>query len=192
MIIALFIALAVASVTPHHPQWPADFSSTVAIHETGKGFPQFSRWFYSSAAQIDRIDGLAMWEGEFYFAEQFFNHNTHRVYAVFYQRDSSAFCIDTALTNPFPKPDFNNFTYAGEALIDYVPVYHWIYRAGNDFFQFFDSVASRQPVRFDAEFGERPALQINYMEFDSGSQDAAIFQIPSEVSLFYNFFLFFF
>jgi hypothetical protein len=36
-------------------------------------------------------------------------------------------------------------------------------------------------VRFDAEFGERPAVQINYMEFDSGTQNTAIFSIPAEV-----------
>ena len=58
-----------------------------------------------------------------------------------------------------------------------------IYRTPNnrDFFQFFDVIGSRQPARFDAEFGERPAVQINYMEFDNGSQNKSIFQIPSEI-----------
>merc|ERR1711974_340129 len=146
-----------ASVTPHHPQWPADFSTTSVIHFTGQPRPDF--------------------------AERFFNHNAGREYAVFYQRDASVVCIDRNITRPLPKPTFTNFTYVGEAIIDYVPVYHWIYRAndGRDFFQFFDTVADRQPVRFDAEFGDRPAVQINYMEFDGGSQNPDIFSVPSEI-----------
>merc|ERR1712137_1063584 len=180
-LIVLFAVFAAGQVTPHHPQWPSAFSSSVVIHETGKPYPQFSRWFYSAEQNIDRIDGLAEWEGELYFAEVFFNHNSGRQFDLFYQRDAAVTCFDRAINNPLPKPDFTNFTYAGEALIDYVPVYHWVFRAGNDYFQFFDSVADRIPIRFDAEFGERPALQIQYMEFDAGAQNADMFSIPAEI-----------
>ena len=182
LFLALFAVAAVA-ITPHHPQWPADFSTTAVINFGGVSRPDFNRWFYSKELNVDRIDGLAEWEGELYFAERYFNHGIGREYAVFYQRDSSVTCFDRPITNPLPKPDFTNFTYVGEAIIDYVPVYHWIYRTPNnrDFFQFFDVIGSRLPARFDAEFGERPAVQINYMEFDNGSQDKTLFQIPSEI-----------
>lgn len=43
--------------------------------------------------------------------------------AVFYQQDSSVQCFDRAISNPLPKPDFKNFTYVGEAIIEYVPVF---------------------------------------------------------------------
>ncbi len=42
---------------------------------------------------------------------------------------------------------------------------------GNDFFQFFDSVVGREPVRFDIERRGQPAITIQYREFDKGSQD---------------------
>merc|ERR1712065_102583 len=58
LIVALF-AVALASVTPHHPQWPADFSTTSVIHFTGQPRPDFIRWFYSKAQNVDRVDGLA-------------------------------------------------------------------------------------------------------------------------------------
>lgn len=73
---------------------------------------EFSRWFYSQAQNIDRLDGLTEWEGELYFAERFFNHNTQKEYNVFYQRDTVS-CFTRALQNPLPKPDFVNFTYVG-------------------------------------------------------------------------------
>lgn len=104
----------------------------------------------------------------------------HSRYNVFYQRDTVS-CFSRPLNNPLPKPDFTNWTYVGESLIDYVPVYHWIYRRGRDFFQFFDSVSSRVPVRFDAEIDRRPAIQIIYAEFDSAPQNPAIYVIPQAI-----------
>jgi hypothetical protein len=80
------------------------------------------------------------------------------------------------------RPEFTNFTYVGEAIIDYQPVYHWIHRmyfcvafvwmqitlflgVGRDFFQFFDTVQGRRPARFDAERERQPALSIQVRLF---------------------------
>lgn len=93
---------------------------------------------------------------------------------------------------------FTNFTYAGQALIDYVVANHWVFRTsalfwalslahffspgnGNDFFQFYDSAQGRVPMRFDAEQQGRPALTIQYREFDRGKQSKDIFSIPGAI-----------
>ncbi len=68
-----------------------------------------------------------------------------------------------------------------QAIIDYVPVYHWIHRRGRDFFQFFDTTDTRLPVRFDAEIERRPAMQISYTEFDRAGQNPNMFTIPAAI-----------
>lgn len=88
------------------------------------------------------------------------------------------------------------------------PVYHWIERRespqGPFIAQFFDTQSTRTPVRFDfkapgewkidasdfvfhgfffllGSFAGRQAIQIDYREFDQGSQSAAIYNIPTQI-----------
>ncbi len=129
LLLCLFVVCLSAATTPVHPQWPRDFSTTAIFHESGRRRPEFTRWFYSAQQNTDRlgeasmffplfsshrVDGLTEWEGELYYAERFFNHNTQREYNVFYQRDSSVQCFSRPLQNPLPKPNFLNFTFVGE------------------------------------------------------------------------------
>lgn len=184
----LFIALLVVSsfaAAPNKPAWPLDFSTTVSVNIEGKPYPDFLRWFYSSAKDVDRLDGLQDFAGEIVFAERYFNHKSQREYALFFTAGGAVECVDRAITNPLPKPQFRNFTYAGTALIDYVPVYQWFERVktpqGEDFLQYFETQNDRTPARFIFLSTGKPAIQIDYFEWDSAGQAARIFEIPTEI-----------
>merc|ERR1711974_190440 len=87
LLAALLVVLAFSQPSP--PKWPTAFSSTIVITDNARpGPPQFSRWFYDASANVDRLDGLAFFKGELYFAELFFDHNTNTSYDVYYQEGS--------------------------------------------------------------------------------------------------------
>jgi hypothetical protein len=54
LLAALFVVV-LSGTVPHHPQWPGAFSTTAIVHETGRRRPEFIRWFYSTAQNIDRV-----------------------------------------------------------------------------------------------------------------------------------------
>jgi hypothetical protein len=55
LLLAALVVAVLAATTPHHPQWPRDFSTTAIIHETGRRRPEFARWFYSAQQNTDRL-----------------------------------------------------------------------------------------------------------------------------------------
>jgi len=169
------IALAIAQ-EPKKPMWPDAFSATV-VRRTNNGM-HFSRWFYDFKNLRDRFDGFAEWHGEFYFAEQIFKHTEGFDYTVYY-RDSEVTCIKNKINSTMIKPDFSNFRFAGISLVNYQQCYHWVANdTRRDFFQFWDRVSDREPVRFDVINRFRQEEQFTFTEFDVGAQDQGLFDVP--------------
>eukprot|EP01119_Soliformovum_irregulare_P010964 TRINITY_DN270_c0_g1_i3.p1 TRINITY_DN270_c0_g1~~TRINITY_DN270_c0_g1_i3.p1 ORF type:complete len:209 (+),score=63.12 TRINITY_DN270_c0_g1_i3:131-757(+) len=173
---------------PPKPTWPKDFSASLDVqnwntHERIRNRHGFYRWFYSSARNMDRIDGLVDFGGELVVSNQFFDHAAKKHYAVFYQADLAT-CFIVHLNRTLPHPNFDNVRYAGKAVFDYETVNHWFAenRERTHTINYYDTEAERLPARMDWHDAQRGETAIiKFREFDEGTQGEHIFTIPEEV-----------
>merc|ERR1711974_72249 len=178
LLAALLVVLAFSQPSP--PKWPTAFSSTIVITDNARpGPPQFSRWFYDASANVDRLDGLAFFKGELYFAELFFDRNTNTSYDVYYQ-EGSVVCFEHSINRTLPKPDFSQFKYVGVGYVQFQTCNLWVLETTNNstFMQYFENSQTRYPVRFDItdEFTSE-TTSFGFMEFDEGAQDPEMFTV---------------
>jgi len=88
------------------------------------------------------------------------------------------------INTTLPIPNFKGAIYAGQGVINYQPVYHWILNQGNGFImQYFDDQVYRQPVRMDFDDASKQmADTLLLMEFDAGVQDPSLFVLPEQIT----------
>jgi len=143
----------------------------------------FFRWFYDASKNMDRVDGLGMWQSELVFTERIFDHAKKQEINVFYQTETVS-CYIGPLNHTLPKPNFDRAKYIGKSIHDYTPCYHWLEEDPEQRFslQYFDTQDTRKPVRMDFSDNERHrAMTFIFHEFDSCPQDKNLFTIPAEI-----------
>eukprot|EP01120_Amphizonella_sp_Union-15-10_P006118 TRINITY_DN1918_c0_g1_i1.p1 TRINITY_DN1918_c0_g1~~TRINITY_DN1918_c0_g1_i1.p1 ORF type:complete len:205 (+),score=36.43 TRINITY_DN1918_c0_g1_i1:51-665(+) len=191
LVLLSFFVIAVLSQTPISPtsspnptipKWPYYFSASVVAHSNNREEPpRFARWFYDSVKNKDRLDSISEWHSELYWTERIFDHSIQREYMIFFQQGSVS-CYYRSINTTLPKPNFSNFVYIGRALIDEVPVYHWIDndRTNGITIQYYEDIKYREPKRIDlANDRERRSETWIFYEFDTCSQDPELFDVPA-------------
>jgi len=176
----LFVVL-VFSQTPSKPVWPTALSATILI--TSPNNPtHYDRYFYDTKLNAERSDGRRVINGVAYYRE-FIKNATDKVeFEILTSlQDGEATCFARASATPILVPNFNNFTYVGKALVGVVTTYLWLdqSRTSNSFYQYFDDVNTRTPVRLDG-FDQQRGGEISYAfrEVDVGPQDPNLFILP--------------
>eukprot|EP01120_Amphizonella_sp_Union-15-10_P009957 TRINITY_DN388_c0_g1_i8.p1 TRINITY_DN388_c0_g1~~TRINITY_DN388_c0_g1_i8.p1 ORF type:complete len:197 (-),score=22.61 TRINITY_DN388_c0_g1_i8:50-640(-) len=176
------LVLAVVSQTPTQPIWPRYFSASVAQHHyNNREPPRFFRWFYDSAKNKDRFDGVVDFADERIWAQAIFDHTIQRETVVFFQQ-STVSCYYRSINSTLPKPNLTNLQYIGVALIDDLPVYHWIEndRTRGVTFQYYETIRYREPKRIDvsSDREDRSETWLFY-EFNVCSQDPELYDVPA-------------
>ena len=154
------------------------------------GEPHFFRWYWAEHAGKERLDGIVRWEGERGYAERIIDTHKGEMTSVYYHRGYAA-CYIHPINFTLPHPNFNDWRYAGQALVNYEPVHHWTHRVehahgGHDDMQFYDLDDSpRTPVRFDFhgrdEHGRMHTAVWEWHEFDGRPVSADVFTIPPAI-----------
>eukprot|EP01089_Gocevia_fonbrunei_P011498 TRINITY_DN2486_c0_g1_i1.p2 TRINITY_DN2486_c0_g1~~TRINITY_DN2486_c0_g1_i1.p2 ORF type:complete len:200 (-),score=34.72 TRINITY_DN2486_c0_g1_i1:3-602(-) len=182
IVIALAFLFVLVACEPTKPVWPNAFSATVAVKGEHR-HPTLFRWFYDFGVKKDRFDGIVRWQDEPYFSKVIFDHTTQEETTIFHQEDQVA-CYVSAINSSMPHPAFTNVKFIGEALIDYVPVYHWIEDSEHHSYQVFDyQDASREIKRIDVhDKRTRFTSTWTFHEMDKGRQDPTLFLIPAPIS----------
>jgi len=180
--VALFAAVVYAQTKP---TWPSGFSATVEIRRNFQRRPDFFRWFYDSTKGTDRWDGIIDFKGERFIANIFFLHDIGRQYNVLYQ-GNEVLCFYHPINETIPKPNFDNYRFAGKALVEYYVADHWFFNddSKGEFIQYYDRETDQKPLRFDIEVrrnGTQFTNQILYHEFDATTPSALLFEIPAVV-----------
>jgi len=167
---------------PSPPSWPLGFSASVfANNWQNQGQTVFFRWFYDQTLDQSRVDGLGQWLDEQYWAIQIWDH-VHEIQWSVYMQPGFETCFMQKINTSLPVPNFQGAVYAGQAVINYSPVYHWILNQGSFTMQYFDNQATREPVRMDFDDASKQmANTLLFTEFDAGAQDPALFTLPQEV-----------
>jgi len=174
----LFTIFALALAAPSPPQWPQSFSASV-ISTSSQQPPRFFRWFYSLSTKQERYDTVAFYQGQQLFVSVYVNHTQNKEWSVIYNGDTVN-CFSAADNHTMVPPNFSNFSFAGNSLVDYQPCYHWFYQNAQQQFsvQFFDQQSDREPVRIDfADQSRNFAETWIFSEFDSSPQDPNLFVI---------------
>lgn len=170
----------------------------------------------------ERFDGIVPWNDEQYYAEFIRDFTVDKQYDVFYQQDYASCYVHpingnhlelpnflsvflnitfTVLLGTVIHPNFAQFSYLGQAMVQYDTVYHWAYyvrkyctntyssqfltlsmkdEANNQTFNYYDNQATREPKRFDfADLARGFAETWVFMGFDNEPQDQSLFNVPS-------------
>jgi hypothetical protein len=186
LVLVLAFALGVTAQSST-PTWPSAFSATIVVSNGFSPFPQFFRWFYDSNQNIDRLDGLIQYNGQNYFAERIFNHNTQNQTAIYYQ-PNLAFCEVGPVNHPLPVPNFSGFTYVGNSLVDYVATTLWVQKNSDSIIEYWQTAESGQPIepkKFQYGFQNATSsfsIGWDFVEFDEGPQDPSLFAVPSALA----------
>jgi hypothetical protein len=179
--IAFFALVAVAfAATPSTPVWPSAFAASVVATDN-RGNQRYFRWYYDSANLKERFDGMVPWNDQMYYAEQIRDFSKDLQYDVFYQQEYAT-CFSHPINGTVPHPNFAQFSYVGQALVQYDNVYHWGYydKTSNFTFNYFDTQTTREPKRFDlADLNRGWEETWLFMGFDADPQDASLFTVPS-------------
>eukprot|EP01092_Planopodium_desertum_P013974 TRINITY_DN68_c0_g1_i1.p1 TRINITY_DN68_c0_g1~~TRINITY_DN68_c0_g1_i1.p1 ORF type:complete len:196 (-),score=57.19 TRINITY_DN68_c0_g1_i1:85-672(-) len=185
LVFSLLLAVAFSLKAPSTPVWPAAFSASVLVYDPDFGSqPQYFRWFYSQTLKMDRLDGLTAWKGQFYYATRIFDHNKDIQDDVYFQTDSVV-CIQHPLNHTIPDPDFSQFKFVGNAIVDYVVTNFWAGQTPDNhtFFQYYEDATTRDPIRIDISdehhFGR--AIRWVFNEFDDGAQNANVYTLPADI-----------
>eukprot|EP01121_Diplochlamys_sp_Union-15-3_P006352 TRINITY_DN16848_c0_g1_i1.p1 TRINITY_DN16848_c0_g1~~TRINITY_DN16848_c0_g1_i1.p1 ORF type:complete len:197 (-),score=38.18 TRINITY_DN16848_c0_g1_i1:34-624(-) len=191
-LVALFLILFSASVlaqNPSKPVWPKEFSTGVEVDEwNGRREPHFLRWFYSVTVNKDRFDGVGVWRDEYYYNRVVFDHVQQKEYFVVHQPELVA-CFVMAINTTLPKPNFENVEYRGTELIDYQLAYRWRENIPDRgiTFEYYDSVASREPLRIDViDERRRTSNTWKFRGFDACTQSPDVFNISPEIQAICN------
>eukprot|EP01110_Echinostelium_bisporum_P013747 TRINITY_DN984_c0_g1_i1.p1 TRINITY_DN984_c0_g1~~TRINITY_DN984_c0_g1_i1.p1 ORF type:complete len:196 (-),score=77.92 TRINITY_DN984_c0_g1_i1:80-667(-) len=175
---ALF-ALTASAAAPSTPTWPSAWSGSVLVNNvTNPEYSYFLRTFVDYKSGSQRWDGFAYFNGLMVFREQIIVGTAgYDIWHVGYDEIS---CYTFTLNGTIPAPDFSQFKYAGQSLIDYEAVNHWVAPDPQDnaFFEYFEGASDREPVRFNL-FTRGWEESWTFFEFDAGSQDATLFQVPA-------------
>jgi len=133
---------------------------------------------------MDRFDGITEWQGEMWFAKMIIDHVSNTQYNVF-EEPGTIVCFTHAVNWTMPRPTFKNARYIGKALIDEVPVYHWIEedQAREQSWQIWDDQTDkRRLVRIDHDDKRtRRAQSWRFMEFNVGPQDPNLFTLSDVI-----------
>jgi len=141
------------------------------------------RFFYDQALGKERVDTTHDFAGEPYFTSTIHNTVNKREYFIIYQ-GSLITCFDRPSNGTIPTPHFNRARYIGKAEIELTPVDHWIERdeMGRDFLQIYDRIDNGYIVRMDHDDERRGhAVTFHFHEWNAGSQDPALFSVPSNI-----------
>jgi len=182
-----FIALVVLgdAAAPSVPTWPDAFSASVGVFNSEN--PERNgliRWFHDAKAGFGRIDSFINFNGNFVFRKHLVNWAKSQEWEIIYVNADEVLCYTRALsgTQP-PAPDFSNYNYLGLALINDNPVNNWgaFNRTAGNFFQYFEDVTTREPVRFNYFNREQQEEQWNFWEFDAATQDPDLWFVSANV-----------
>jgi len=176
--------ITVWSQTPTKPVWPKAASASLFIEGWGEERREriFVRWFYDETAGKERLDGTQRFEGELYFTNTILDATTQKEWFVVHQPGLVS-CWVGAWNHSLPHPNFDNARFAGKAEIDYRVVNHWIERGpdGRDISQIYDRADNGQIVRIDFEDRRRRALSVHFHEFNAGTQDPSLWDLPAQI-----------
>jgi len=184
ILFCLAFVVAALAANPPNPKWPTAFSASVL--SVSNGFPpqppRFLRWFYDYINKKERFDGMNEWNGELYFSSIYIDHNAQKQTDVFDQMGTIS-CFSHSINGSLPLPDFSQFQFAGNSLVNYQPCYHWYWSDhGNITVQFYDTQSAREPQRLDVSDSARQISQtVTFFEFDAAAQDQNTFVVPSVI-----------
>jgi len=182
LLVCFFVAV-LAQSPPPKPDWPAAWSATVMVERSDDVIPHFYRWFWDMSQNKDRLDGLVKFRDEFYFAELIFDHTAKKAYEIFYQ-DDVVNCFSKPLNTTLPKPNFGGLIFRGNAMINFIPAYHWSFnnQINGHHYQVYDRQDSRELLRIDFDDTRKRRQETwNFFEFDVGLQDPTLFKIPDPI-----------
>jgi len=92
-------------------------------------------------------------------------------------------CYVGTYNHSLPHPNLDNIRYVGKAEIGYRQVNHWIERGpeNRDISQIYSRADNGQVVRIDFEDRRRRALAVEFHEFDAGTQDPTLWDLPAPI-----------
>eukprot|EP01111_Echinosteliopsis_oligospora_P014402 TRINITY_DN541_c0_g1_i1.p1 TRINITY_DN541_c0_g1~~TRINITY_DN541_c0_g1_i1.p1 ORF type:complete len:219 (+),score=41.37 TRINITY_DN541_c0_g1_i1:66-722(+) len=169
------------SATPDIPVWPDAFSATIISQNLSDPFggTLFFRWFWDNTVQKGRIDGGFPWKDVFVIRTIIWDHPKGVQYSLYAVNDQITCYTEDIPTSQY-VPDFSNFTYVGESVIDYQTVYEWAdqsTRNPGEYYLYFET-KKQEPFRFETLDENGFQIESTFFEFDEGTQDPELFKIP--------------
>jgi len=186
MRVALLLVILIASVlaqTPNKPVWPKAASASLLIEGWSEDRHErhFLRWFYDEAAGKERLEGPQRFHEEFFWTTTIIDSTAQKEWFVIHQEGLTT-CYVGTYNHSLPHPNWDNIRFVGKAEINYRPVNHWIERGPDrDISQIYSRVDSGQVARIDFEDRRRRALSVEFYEFDAGTQDPSLWDLPSQI-----------
>jgi hypothetical protein len=180
VLLVVLFAVAVLASNPSQPVWPTAFAASVLATDN-QGNQRFTRWSFDATKGKERFDGMVPWNDEQYYAEMIRDFANDRQYDIFYQNEYAS-CFTHPMNGTVPHPDFTQYRFIGNAIVQYDAVYHWAFfdQSNNITFNYFDRQSDREPKRFDiADLARNWAETWMFMGFDDEPQDASLFVVNS-------------
>jgi len=182
-LLAILVAAVYTQTPPQKPVWPNAASASIFVEGWGERRDErhFFRWFYDETAGKERIEGPQRWEGELYWTETILDTKAQKEWFVVHQ-GSLVTCFVGTNNHSLPHPDFTTAVYRGKAEIGNRIVDHWIERRENrDVSSIYDRADTREIVRIDFEDRRRQTVTVHFYEFDAGTQDPSLFDLPAAI-----------
>jgi len=180
--ILLFVALVVyvSAQAPNPPTWPTAFDSSILALDNMGGM-RFFRWFYDSGNNVERHDGLRMWNGEMFWIEDLKDYDTQVNTFMAFMFDEVS-CFTRPTNGTLIEPDFTQFTWIGLSLVGFRTCNHWILEDSKDgfFFMLWDDSTTRELVRINIVNQNNGFDETwTFMEMNVGAQDQNLFVVPT-------------